>query len=69
MKKALETVHISNPENYAQASEALHQQRIKLIDNMEAMHERHRCGLSLHDIINRYLSVDEEELPSHRRAA
>ena len=63
MKKALETVHISNPENYAQASEALHQQRIKLIDNMEAMHERHRCGLSLHDIINRYLSVDEKELP------
>ena len=30
---------------------------------MEAMHEKHRCGLSLHDIINRYLSVDEEELP------
>ncbi|MCQ2220293.1 MAG: DUF4011 domain-containing protein [Prevotella sp.] len=63
MKLALGVTHIVKPEEYARVAEQLYEQRTKLIEYMEALHDtKGGDGMSLYDCIVRYESIDAPEL-------
>lgn len=60
---ALGVTHIVKPEDYSRIAEQLYEQRIKLIDYMEALHDaKGSDGLSLYDCIVRYEAINAKEL-------
>ena len=63
LKMALGVTHIIKPEEYSRIAEELFEQRSKLIDYMEALHDSKGSeGVSLYDCIVRYESIDAPEL-------
>ena len=63
LKKSLNAAHIKRPEEYARIADELYEQRCKLIEYMEALHDtKGQEGMSLFDCIIRYESIDTTEL-------
>ena len=63
LKKALDAAHIIRPEEYARIADELYEQRCKLIEYMEALHDTKGAeGMSLFDCIIRYESINTPEL-------
>ena len=62
MDEVLKVTKIKSPEEYAQRSEELYQERKELISYMEALHQKQPSGLSLYECISEYLSIQEEEI-------
>ena len=63
LKKALDAAHIIRPEEYARIADELYEQRCKLIEYMEALHDiKGAEGMSLFDCIIRYESINTPEL-------
>ena len=61
LKQALELTRIKSPEEYEAESQALFDQRRKLVEYMELLHTPRTSGLSLYDTITRYLSIDSDD--------
>jgi len=64
MDEVLKVTKIKSPEEYAQKSEELFNERKELISYMEALHQKASSGLSLYECISEYLSIAEEEITS-----
>lgn len=63
LRTALEVAHIIKPEEYSRIAEQLFEQRSKLINYMEALHDTKGLeGVSLYDCIVRYESYNVPEL-------
>ena len=62
MDQVLKVTKIKSPEEYAQRSEELFNERKELISYMEALHHKASSGLSLYDCISEYLAIAEEEI-------
>ena len=62
MDEVLKITKIKSPEEYAQRSEELFNERKELISYMEALHKKGQSGLSLYESISEYLSIPEEEM-------
>ena len=62
MDEVLKITKIKSPEEYAQRSEELFNERKELISYMEALHHKLSSGLSLYDCISEHLSINEEEI-------
>ena len=62
MDEVLKVTKIKSPEEYAQRSEELFNERKELISYMEALHQKASSGLSLYECIAEYLSLTEEEI-------
>ena len=62
MDQVLKVTKIKEPEEYAQRSEELFNERKELISYMEALHHKASSGLSLYDCITEYLAIAEEEI-------
>ena len=62
MDEVLKVTKIKSPEEYAQRSEELFNERKELISYMEALHHKSSSGLSLYDCISEHLSIAEEEI-------
>lgn len=69
MQKALDVAHLHSPEDFEQTSNQLHDQRMKLISNMEALHRKQPCGRSLYDLISCYLSIEGAEMDVPKEVA
>ena len=61
MDEVLKVTKIKSPEEYAQRSEELFNERKELISYMEALHHKSSSGLSLYDCISEYLSITEDD--------
>ena len=61
MDQVLKVTKIKLPEEYAQRSEELFNERKELISYMEALHHKASSGLSLYDCISEYLAIVGEE--------
>lgn len=63
LKKAMDAAHILHPKDYARIADELYEQRCKLIEYMEALHDiKGAEGMSLFDCIVRYESINAPEL-------
>lgn len=63
LKTALSVTHIVRPEEYARIASQLFEQRTKLIEYMEALHNvTGQDGMSLYDCIVRYASIETDAL-------
>ena len=62
MQKALDVVHIKEPEEYKDTSEKLYAHRQQLITYIENLHRKQASGFSLYDCISHYLAISEEEM-------
>ena len=62
MDEVLKVTRIKSPEEYAQRSEELFNERKELISYMEALHQKSSNGLSLYDCISEHLSIREDEI-------
>ena len=62
MQKALDVVHIKEPEEYKATSEKLYAHRQQLITYIENLHRKQASGFSLYDCISRHLVISEEEM-------
>ena len=62
MQKALDVVHIKEPEEYKATSEKLYAHRQQLITYIENLHRKQVSGFSLYDCISRHLVISEEEM-------
>ena len=62
MDEVLKVTKIKSPEEYAQRSEELFNERKELISYMEALHHKPSSGLSLYDCISGHLSITEDEI-------
>lgn len=63
LKKALGVAHIVRPEEYARIAEQLYNQRSRLIEYMEALHDvKGPEGMSLYDCIVRYEAIQAPEM-------
>lgn len=63
LKMAMEVAHIKSPEEYSRIADELFEQRCKLIEYMEALHDvKGKEGMSLYDCIIRYESIHAPEL-------
>ena len=62
MDEVLKVTKIKSPEEYAQKSEELFNERKDLIRYMEALHCRAQNGMSLYECISGYISIEEEEI-------
>ena len=62
MDEVLKVTKIKSPEEYAQRSEELFNERKELISYMEALHHKSSSGLSLYDCISEHLSIKEDEI-------
>ena len=62
MQKALDVVHIKEPEGYKELSDRLFQHRKELITYIESLHRKQASGFSLYDCISRHLTIPEEEM-------
>ena len=61
LQKALDVTRLKSSSEYAEESERLFQQRKQLIAQIERLHRRQHCGLSLYDMITRYLAVEGDD--------
>ncbi|MBO4606743.1 MAG: DUF4011 domain-containing protein [Prevotella sp.] len=61
LQKALDITRIKTPEEYAQESKALFDQRQRLIKQINLLHVHQPSGLSLYDYITRYVGIDYDE--------
>ena len=61
MEEVLKVTRINSPEEYAQRSEELFNERKEFISYMEALHDKGANGLSLYDCISGYISIEEDE--------
>jgi len=57
MQNALDSAGIKSPEDFQRSSDALYSLRLQIDGVLVAMHQKKASGLSLHDYINRYLSI------------
>ena len=66
MDEVLKVTKIKSPEEYAQRSAELFNERKELISYMEALHQKSSNGLSLYDCISEHLSIQDgdDETPS-----
>lgn len=62
LNKALSVTHIQKPADYKKIADALFNQRMKLIQYMEALHNVGSDGFSLYDCVVRYESLDAEPI-------
>ena len=62
MDEVLNVTKIKSPEEYAQRSEELFNERKELISYMEALHKKSSNGLSLYDCISEHLNITEDEI-------
>ena len=62
MDEVLKVTKIKSPEDYAQRSEELFNERKELISYMEALHHKQSNGLSLYDCISEHLAIKESEI-------
>ena len=62
MDEVLKVTKIKSPEEYAQRSEELFNERKELISYMEALHHKQSSGLSLYDCISEHLAIKESEI-------
>ena len=62
MDEVLKVTKIKSPEEYAQRSEELFNERKELISYMEALHHQQSSGLSLYDCISEHLAIKEAEI-------
>ena len=62
MDEVLKVTKIKSPEEYAQRSEELFNERKELISYMEALHHKQSSGLSLYDCISEHLAIKENEI-------
>ena len=62
LDEVLKLTKIKAPEEYAQRSQELFNERRELISYMEALHKKGPSGLSLYECISEYLSINEEEI-------
>lgn len=62
MDEVLKVTKIKSPEEYAQRSAELFNERRELISYMEALHHKSSSGLSLYDCISEHLSIKEDEI-------
>ncbi|MCR4853125.1 MAG: DUF4011 domain-containing protein [Prevotella sp.] len=62
MQKALDVVHIKDPEQYKVMSERLFEHRQQLIGYIEKLHKKQPSGFSLYDCISRYLAIEGDEI-------
>lgn len=62
MDEVLKVTKIKSPEEYAQRSEELFNERKELISYMEALHHKSSSGLSLYDCISEHLCIREDEI-------
>lgn len=58
MQNALDATGGSHPEEFQHTSDALYSLRLQIDGVIESLHQKQASGLSLHDCINRYLSID-----------
>lgn len=65
MEAVLNVTKIKSPEEFAQRSEELFNERKELINYMEALHHKNANGLSLYDCITEYLSIEGDEIKDH----
>jgi DNA polymerase III delta prime subunit len=61
LQQALDLTRIKSPDEYEAESQALFDQRRQLVEIMERLHVSRASGLSLYDIITRYLSIDSDD--------
>ena len=61
MQMALEAAHIQSPQEFESTANQLYELRLKMINNIEALHKVLPSGLSLYDYIIRYLSIKFDE--------
>ena len=61
MQKALDALHKEEPEDYKQTALSLFEKRKELIQYAETMHDTSLYGMSLYDMINGYLAIEEKE--------
>lgn len=67
LEKALNVVHIVPPADYKTLADKIFSERKELIAYINALHTPDQSdGLSLHDCILRYESIDEDPLPGFR---
>lgn len=63
LETALKVTHIVKPEEYARTADKLYEERTKLIEYMEALHDtKGNDGLSVYDCITRYKANQAEPL-------
>ena len=62
MDEVLKVTKIKSPEEYAQRSEGLFNERKELISYMEALHHKQSSGLSLYDCISEHLAIKGNEI-------
>lgn len=61
LNMALEITRIKSPDEYKAESKALFEQRKSLIGYIEALHAVRPNGLTLYDLITRYVEIDSED--------
>jgi hypothetical protein len=63
MQEALDATGGKHPEEFQRTSDTLYSLRLQIDGVMESLHHKQSSGLSLHDCINRYLSIDTVPMP------
>ena len=62
MEKALDVLHVKEPEEYKATSDKLYAHRQQMITYIENLHRKQPSGFSLYECITRHLSIEDEEL-------
>lgn len=60
MQQAIDAVGADAPEGFQRVADQLFQQRLQLIQYIDALHQKQADGTSLYDAINRYLTLSAE---------
>ena len=60
MQQAIDAVGANAPEGFQRVADQLFQQRLQLIQYINALHQKQEDGTSLYDAINRYLTLSAE---------
>ena len=62
MQMSIEAIGKQPTEDYQRVANALYDQRLQLVGYVNALHQKHKNGLSLHDCIERVLTTKAEPL-------
>ena len=60
MQQAIDAVGAEAPDGFQRVADQLFQQRLQLIQYIDALHQKQADGTSLYDAINRYLTLSAE---------
>ena len=60
MQQAIDAVDANAPKGFQRVADQLFQQRLQLIQYIDALHQKQADGTSLYDAINRYLTLSAE---------